>query len=104
MLTDSPAGGSSDAVSMASDHEHTPEQADHDAELALDDIVGALYRDVAEWKVEVSAATSYGPAVVQRSVKRLIDEHVQRLRRHLTPTSPTDPQSSPERKRENPDD
>ena len=93
VLTDSLDGGSAEDGSMTSEHNSNPDPSRHEAEVMLDDVIGTLYRDIAEWDVNVSDLTPYGPAVVRRSVRRLIDEHVERLRRQMLQAISTDPQA-----------
>lgn len=78
---------------MTSENNRNPDPSWHEAEIILDEVIGMLYRDIAEWDADVNDLTPYGPAVVQRSVHRLIDEHVERLRRQILQI-PTEPPSS----------
>ena len=47
------------------------------------DVIAALYRDAEAWDAELSELMPFGPTVVRRSMRRLIDDHVGRLRDHL---------------------
>lgn len=78
---------------MTSEYSRKPDPGRHAAEVILDDVIGTLYRDIAEWDIDVSDLTPYGPAVVRRSVHRVIDDHVERLRHQILQAAPSEPRS-----------
>lgn len=77
-----------DAHFMTSEHDEAHPGRSPSA-MVLDDLIGALYRDLAEWDSDLTVIHPYGRVVVKRSVGRLVDSHVDRLRESLAvePTS-----------------